>query len=158
MNLFDIIQTSKKIGYLAIVCIFMYGCRVEGAVYKLADINEFGWNKDSSKYIIIENNDTLTQCSISILMRFNPRLATQNNVNIAIEVQSPSSKIYRDTLYYQLSDKPTNNSASTFNEQKYQFIDNAVLHEHGKYVFKINHFDSAPICGIDAIGVIIDYK
>lgn len=145
-----------KTGYILAISLFAISCSNKNCHYGLVDLPEFGWSKDSVKYVIFENNDTLNQHSIGILFRFNPQTTSHSQARIAIEIQSPSSEIYRDTLSCCLVINTDNKSFSTFSEQEFTFIDNARFFEQGKYIFRINHLENAPMTGIDAIGIIIN--
>ena len=155
LNLISILKAAVTVAAIAVVG---YGCSVEHSVV-VSDITELHWHRDSARYLVVENVDSLTQRSIDVVVRYNPRSVAESRVRLAIEIQTPQSELYRDTVECALSSERTNELRSRqvrYQENSYKFIDNAVLKNKGKYIIKINHFEQECIEGITAVGISIN--
>ena len=151
----NLISTFKAAVAVAVMAVVGCGCSVEHSVV-VSDITELHWHRDSARYLVVENMDSLTQHSIDVVVRYNPHAVAENQVRLAIEIQTPQSELYRDTVVCALNSKQTNERQVRYQEKSYKFIDNAVLKNKGKYIIKIKHFEQECIEGITAVGISIN--
>ena len=154
----NLISTLKIVATSIAMVVIWCGCSVEHSVV-VSDITELHWHRDSARYLVIENEDSINQHSINIVVRYNPRSVAENRMQLAIEIQTPQGELYRDTVKCALGSKQTNELHSgqvRYQEKIYKFIDNAVLKDKGKYIIKINHFEQECIEGITAVGISIN--
>lgn len=125
----------------------------------VSNVPEFQWHRDSARYLVFENDDSLSKRTVALVVRYNTQKISKQQIRVALEFQSPQNELYRDTLNCALqceSSSAFGTQQPRYQDQLYKFIEGAVLKYRGKYIVKINHFDEEYCEGIAAVGISIN--
>ena len=119
---------------------------------------ELQWHRDSARYLVFENDDSLSKRTVALVVRYNTQKISKQQIRVALEFQSPQNELYRDTLNCSLDCMPSSIETQQvrYQDRLYRFIEGAVLKHRGKYIIKINHFDEEYCEGIAAVGISIN--
>lgn len=129
------------------------GCvRPEGI--RTTDIDPLGWERGDTAKIEIQNNDTLTPRTLSLLLRFDNTLE-KREIPLRIKVTTPDSLWYAEGFTAKITDEVRVNN--DFYESVIPYRTDAVLSRPGRYLFEITNA-GGELRGVWGIGIVADAK